>query len=206
MHTEAQDTECAGWYCLNELIDDAARDGRHEFSPFLDMTFEQIIQLKTLPASIRKLKSVKTLVLYSSSLVRVPPEIGEMTSLERFCPYTSYLLHWFPYEIRRCQNLRDSTISARALYGNYKFRPPFPKLPQVHPSYLPGRCSVCEVDLESSTVQQAWISLRIGSDVVPLLVHACSSQCLADLPEPPENYVQHPHQGGLDLLQPDAAR
>jgi hypothetical protein len=48
--------------------------------------------------------------------------------LEVFEPYTSYSLHLFPYELTRCANLRDSTVSTRALYGNFNFRPPFPRL------------------------------------------------------------------------------
>jgi hypothetical protein len=31
-----------------------------------------------------------------------------MSSLENFDPYTSYRLHWLPYEITRCPNLRSS--------------------------------------------------------------------------------------------------
>jgi hypothetical protein len=204
IHLEEQDTECSGWLRLNELIDDAARDGRAEFSPGPEMTPEQWAQITILPPSIAKLKSVKHFILYGSSLVRIPPEIGEMTSLENFTPYTSYRLHWFPYEIRRCEHLKKSTISTRALYGNYKYRPPFPRLPQINSLYFPERCSVCNTSLENVTPKQVWISLAIGTDVVPLLVHACSDQCVANLPTPPENYVQHPHTGGLDLMQPEA--
>lgn len=202
IHIEEQDTECAGWQRLNELIDDAVRDGRHEFSPGPEMTPEQWAQVTVLPSSIAKLKSVKHLILYGSSLVRIPPEIGEMTSLENFTPYTSHRLHWFPYEISRCKNLKRSTISTRALYGNFKFRPPFPRLPQINSAYLPERCSVCNTSLETVTPNQVWISLLIGTDVVPLLVHACSDHCVANLPRPPKKYVQHPHTGGLDLVQP----
>lgn len=202
MHLEAQDTGCSGWQRLNELIDDAARDGREEFSPGPEMTPEQWSQITILPASIAKLKSVKHFILYGSSLVRIPPEIGEMTSLENFTPYTSYRLHWFPYEIRRCKKLKESTISTRALYGNYKFRPPFPQLPQINAFYLPKRCSVCDASLVNLTPKQVWVSLQIGTDVVPLLVHACSEGCVADLPKPPKDYVQYPHTGGLNLVQP----
>lgn len=204
VHLDEQDTECSGWQRLNELIDDAARDGRHEFSPGPEMTPEQWAQVTILPRAIAKLKSVKHFILYGSSLVRIPPEIGEMTSLENFTPYTSYRLHWFPYEIRRCKNLEISTISTRALYGNFKFRPPFPRLPQISSAYLPARCSVCNASLENVMPKQLWISLPIGTDVVPLLVHACSDQCVASLPTPPKNYVQHPHTGGLELVQPAA--
>ena len=65
-------------------------------------------------------------MLYGSNLVRIPAEIGAMTSLEEFTPYTSYRLHWFPYELTRCPRLVRSTVSSSALYGNFKYRPPFP--------------------------------------------------------------------------------
>ena len=51
-----------------------------------------------------------------------------MESLEEFTPYTSYKLHWFPFEITRCIKLVESTVSTRALYGNYLHRTPFPSL------------------------------------------------------------------------------
>src|SRR5207248_5153584 len=85
-------------------------------------------QIRTLPTTIAKRKAVKHLSLYGSYLVRLPPEVGEMTSLEKFTPYTWYSLHWFPYELTRCRSLRNSAVSTRALYGNYKYRPPFPRL------------------------------------------------------------------------------
>ena len=202
IHTERQDTECRGWKRLNELIEKAARDGREEFSPGPEMTPSEWAQITELPKSIGKLKSVKHLILYGSSLVRLPPEIGEMAALERFTPYTSYRLHWFPYEITRCVKLKDSTVSTRALYGNYKYRAPFPKLPQIHPGLVPEVCSVCKGPFRDPIPLQYWISLRVGSDVVPLLVHACSERCIAQLPQPPTNYVGFPHQGGLSLAQP----
>jgi hypothetical protein len=203
IHTEAQDTECTGWRYLNALIEEAARDGRETFTPRSELSPQEWAQIITLPASIATLKAVKHLNLYGSHLVRIPPEIGEMESLEEFTPYTSYKLHWFPYEILRCKNLKESTISTRALYGNDKYRPPFPRLHQLHPSYFPSACSVCRGPLDSATVRQFWISLRVATDVVPLLVHACSDDCIAQLPTPPENYVQTPHQGGLGLKQPE---
>ena len=199
---EEQDTECAGWQRLNALIEEAARDGRTEFSPARDMTPAEWVQIIELPRSIAKLKAVKHLILYGSSLVRIPPEIGEMESLEKFSPYTSYRLHCFPYEITRCRKLKDSTISTRALYGNYKSRAPFPMLPQVFPGWRPARCSVCDGPFGTKFPLQYWITLPVATDVIPLLVHACSEQCIAKLPRPPEEYVDHPHQGGLTLRQP----
>lgn len=202
LHTEQQDTAAAGWTRLLELIEDAARDKREEFSPLREMTPEQWTQIVTLPPSIATLKSVKHFILYGSSLVSIPPEIGEMTSLEQFSPYTSYRLHWFPYEITRCRNLERSTVSTRALYGNFKYRPPFPKLPQRHDSYTPRTCSVCDSPFGSSAPLQFWVSLRVATDVLPLLVHACSQACLSKIPTPHEGYVQALHQGGLELDQP----
>ena len=202
LHTERQDTTAPGWARLVELIDQAARDSREEFSPVREMPPEQWAQITELPASIAKLKSVKHLILYGSSLVRIPPEIGEMSSLEQFTPYTSYRLHWFPFEISRCAKLKESTVSTRALYGNFKFRAPFPKLPQLHEANVPPKCSVCNAPFGDATPLQYWISSLIGSDVLPLLVHACSERCLSRLPKPPDGYVQFPHQGGLQLCQP----
>jgi len=204
LHTEQQDTTCSGWARLLELIEDAARDGREEFSPGREMTPAQWSQITTLPASIAKLTAVKHFILYGSSLVRIPPAIGEMSSLEQFTPYTSYRLHWLPYEITRCKNLKRSTVSTRALYGNFKYRPPFPRLPQLHDLYMPTRCSVCDSPFGDSAPLQYWVSLGVTTDVLPLLVHACSRQCLSKIPAPPNEYVQKLHQGGLGLSQPPA--
>lgn len=202
LHTEQQDTTCSAWTRLLELIDEAANDNREEFSPGREMTPEQWTQIVTLPPSVAKLKAVKHFILYGSSLVRIPPEIGEMSSLEQFTPYTSYRLHWFPYEITRCRKLKRSTVSTRALYGNFKHRPPFPRLPQLHDASMLTRCSVCDAPFGDSAPLQYWVSLGVATDVLPLLVHACSMECLSKIPTPPEEYVQTPHQGGLGLSQP----
>jgi hypothetical protein len=58
-----------------------------------------------------------------------------MTSLEEFHSDASCRLHWFPYEITRCRNLRRSRVSTWGLYGNSKYRPPFP---QLRPRLLPA--------------------------------------------------------------------
>ncbi|GAA4944738.1 hypothetical protein GCM10023205_00410 [Yinghuangia aomiensis] len=216
-HRELQDSAAPGWLRLLELVDEAAEDGREEFKPLVDLTVEQRRQIVTLPASIAKLTAVKHLVLYRSNLVRIPPEIGAMRSLEEFTPYTSYRLHWFPYEITRCPALRRSTVSTRALYGNYKTRPPFPTLPAPGDAAtgLPGTdpairgateirsCSVCDGPVDGTALRQVWISLRTsGADVLPLLVNACSAACVDALPTPTDGYVQEPHTGGPDVVQP----
>jgi hypothetical protein len=217
-HPEEQDTESDGWKHILDLIEEAVADGREEFAPGRDMTPEEWNQIVTLPSTIAKLKSVKHFLLYGSYLVRIPPEIGKMTNLEEFTPYTSYRLHWFPYEITRCKKLRASTVSTRALYGNYKHRPPFPRLqpdrasteelrlddlpPGVWGARSIDTCSVCGSSLDHTGLYQAWISLPVATDVLPLLVNACSEQCIRRLPKPTDNYVQEPHKGGLDVKQP----
>jgi Leucine-rich repeat (LRR) protein len=200
LHVEQQDMECDAWKQLLELVEVAVQDGREEFEPRLEMDRNDWQRIITLPATIGKLKSVKHLMLYGSNLVRIPPEIGEMTNLEKFTPYTSYRLHWFPYEITRCKKLKDSTVSTRTLYGNYKFRFPFPQLPVGEGFFT--KCSVCDTPLNDSNLHQVWISMQVATDVLPLLVNACSQTCIEQLPRPHENYVQKPHRGGLNIQQP----
>lgn len=211
-HTELQDTSSAGWQHLLALIDEAAADGREEFRPLVELSPQERRQIVTLPPSISKLTAVKHFVLYGSNLVRIPPEIGAMTSLEEFTPYTSHRLHWFPYEITRCSKLIRSTVSTRSLFGNFKLRPPFPRLqpPQDSVAELdltgldPRRwgptaihtCSVCDQPIEEGGLHQAWISMRVATDVLPLLANACSSACVAALPGGAEDHISSPHQGG----------
>ena len=203
-HTKAQDTNSGAWKSLEAYIAKVREDRSDELNPMSGVGPENWEQILTLPKSIATLKAVKYLSLYGSHLVRIPPEIGEMAALEEFDPYTSYRLHWFPYEITRCPRLKKSRISTRALYGNYKYRPPFPRLPQTLPELAPATCSVCNGLFSEGKILQAWISLKVATDVLPLLVHACSDQCLKNLPAPAQGYVQSSHLGGLDLVQPEA--
>jgi hypothetical protein len=213
-----QDTSLPGWRRMSELIDEAVADGRDTFRPLPDLAPAGRGELVTLPPGIGRLTRIKELVLYGSALVRIPPEIGAMESLETFVPYTSRALHWFPYELTRCRNLRRSTVSTRALYGNYKYRSPFPHLqPRGALALVPDRdrldprvwgveeirsCSVCSGAIDPARFRQVWISLRVATDVLPLLVNACSTACVQALPEPAEGYVPAPHTGGPDLKQP----
>ncbi|MFD6819886.1 leucine-rich repeat domain-containing protein [Streptomyces sp. NPDC060085] len=167
-------------------------------------------QIVTLPASIGRLTAVRSLVLYGSNLVRIPPEIGDMTSLEQFSPYRSGRLHWFPYELTRCARLERSTVSTRSIYGNYKYRAPFRRLLPPGDSVLdlgsldPVRwgataartCSVCTRPISATGPHQAWISLLVATDVLPLLANACSQACLDTLPPGAEGYISGPHRGG----------
>lgn len=141
----------------------------------------------------------------------------EMESLEAFEPYTSNRLHWFPYEITRCKKLKHSVVSTRALYGNFKYRPSFPalasaggaedlNLSRLAPAVWGGdglaACSVCGASLSQTGVRQAWISMLVATDVLPLLVNACSDRCLRMLPSGAEGYVRTPHRGGPEVQQP----
>ncbi|MBE1531740.1 leucine-rich repeat domain-containing protein [Actinomadura algeriensis] len=219
-HADRQDTGTPGWRHLLALIDEAAADGRTTFKPFVEMSAPERRQIVTLPPTIAKLTAVEHLVLYGTNLVRIPPEIGAMTSLETFEPYTSHRLHWYPYELTRCTRLADSTVSTRVLYGNFKIRPPFPALrpvtdagetdlsaldPGVWGADAVRTCSLCRSPVDRE-LHQAWISYRVGTDVLPLLVNACSSACVAALPDPHPGYVASPHTGGPDITQPPPRR
>lgn len=203
-HSEPQDTNCDAWKILNDLIEKTASENSTEFSPRPKIPLEMWSQIITLPPSISKLKSVKKLDIHGGFLVRIPPEIGEMTDLEELDLYTSYRLHWLPYEVTRCRKLKKSLFSTRILYGNYKYRRPFPQLwpGAPAPNTFSNNCSVCGNAINPGSTIQAWISLRVATDVLPLLVNACSNQCLRQLPAPAFGYVDHPHSGGLELTQP----
>ena len=82
LHDEPQDTDCDAWKRLLELVEQAADDGREEFDPLPEIG-DDYHRIVTLPPTISRLKAVRRLVLYGSNLVRIPPQIGEMTSLER---------------------------------------------------------------------------------------------------------------------------
>lgn len=217
-HADQQDPTADGWKRLLDLIDQAAADGREAFDPREDIPDHEWSQIVTLPPTIGTLTAVKHFILYGSHLVRIPPEIGLMTSLEEFVPYTSDRLHWVPYEITRCANLKDSTVSTRCLYGNFKYRPPFPQLqpgrttthdlalhaldPGVWGAEAIRTCSVCDQPLADAGLYQVWISRWVGTDVLPLLVNACSEACIARLPPAADDYVPTPHRGGPHIVQP----
>ncbi|GII01721.1 hypothetical protein [Planobispora takensis] len=219
-HAQRQDTTSAAWHRLLEAVEEAAADGREEFRPLAGLSPEEQRQIITLPPTIAKLTEVRHLMLYGSNLVRIPPEIGAMTGLQRFTPYTSNRLHWFPYELIRCPRLKSGTVSIRSLYGNAKIRPPFPPLqpgrtstrdldlgdldPEVWGAESIRACSVCDRPIAAAGLHQVWISLRVGADVLPFLVNACSPDCVAALPAPAEGYVPTPHTGGPGIVQPRA--
>ena len=204
IQNNVQDRNGEAWKQLCKYVDIVADEEREEFSPYKELGPELYSQIYTLPETISKLTKVRRLLLYGSKLKRIPPEIGEMKSLEYFDPYTSYDLHWFPYEISKCKNLKDSRISTRALYGNYRNRMPFPNLRHNPVRYFGDKlyCSICGRQISYGETNQLWITLRIGTDTIPLLANLCSKNCENQLPEPPEDYVRIPHKGGKDLKQP----
>ena len=203
-HRETQDTECAAWHQLLDLIQEAHRNGDREFAPL--RRIEQSHQIIKLPPDIGLLKDVRRLSLDGSHLTAIPPQIGVMESLEELILDTSYHLHWFPWEISKCTKLRDSVISTRVLYGNAKTRIGFPPLGeysshnQIPPKTL-RPCSVCLKPFADKGAFRVWISRRIATDVIPMLVNACSQECLEQLPRPAANHISHIHRGGR-VVQP----
>lgn len=202
---DIQDRNSEAWIRLCKYVEKIADKGKDEFSPLEELGQELFSQIHTLPETIAKLKKVKKVWLYGSKLKRLPPEIGQMVSLEYFDPYTSYNLHWFPFEITNCKKLKDSRVSTRILYGNFKNRMGFPSLKNNPIKYF-GEvvyCSVCNKSMTYSETNQLWISLNVGTDVLPLLTNLCSKECESNLPQPAKGYVQNPHKGGSDLVQPN---
>jgi hypothetical protein len=207
LHAEAQDTSCDAWRIVNENIEAAATRGDTVLDPLARLDGDQRQRIVTLPASIGRLKDVRELRLYGSHLVRIPPQIAGMTALEYLDVYTSYCLHFFPYEITKCGNLVRSRVSTRALYGNDEHRPLFPHLELVENreallELTPAMCGVCAQPLGESAPVRRWTTLAVGTDSLPLLVTACSMECINALPAPPADHVQEAHAGGRDVVQP----
>ena len=42
----------------------------------------------------------------------------------------------------------------------------------------------------------------VATDVLPLLVHACTEECISHRPKQPHGYVPKAHRGGLNVSQP----
>jgi len=207
LHDDVQDTTTSAWARVLENVEQARRSSARVLAPLEGLTGEQRGQIVTLPPTIGSLTEVQELRLYGSHLVRLPPEIGGMSALRYLDVYTSYRLHFAPYELSRCRALKDSRVSTRVLYGNYKNRGLFPhlKLPENARGLeltRPKTCSVCDVELGDTTPMARWITLGLGTDWWPLLVHACSWACIDRLPQPAEGYVDHPHTGGHHVKQP----
>jgi hypothetical protein len=86
--------------------------------------------------------------------------------------------------------LRPVTYAAQAAFAELD--------PGVWGTTAVRTCSVCDGPVEKE-LHQVWISRRVGTDVLPLLVNACSAKCLAELPEP--RRLPHRKQTCLCLAQ-----
>ena len=207
LHHDVQDTECSAWLNLLGVVEQAIREQPAEFSPLDGFSGPERARIVTLPSTIAQLTAVRKLRLYGSHLSRIPPEIGGMSSLEYLDVYTSYRLHYVPYELTRCHRLKDSRMSTRALFGNYKNRGKFPDLllednRAALDAVRATTCSVCGVALQGPAFHDRWLTLVVGTDWVPLLATLCGQSCIHKLPTPPEGYVPRPHTGGSSMNQP----
>jgi uncharacterized protein (TIGR02996 family) len=197
LHDDIQDTTSDAWKQICDQIETGIAKEETE----LDFRGAQVV---TLPCSIGRLTTLRRLFLYGSYIARLPRELGLLPELTKLEPYTSYNLHYYPYELARAPQLRMTSVSTRALYGNFKFRPPFPLLAPRDEPMPPRPCSVCDAMFDDRGRHRYWISRRVGSDVMPLLINTCSAACLASALPPSEGYVAKPHRGGPNLQQPPA--
>lgn len=195
---DIQNRDSVAWIKLCEYIELVINEEREEFRPSEGIGPQLYQQIFTLPESITRMKKVKNVNLYGSMLKRIPPEIGQMDALETFSSYTSQYLHWYPYEMTHCKHLKSSQVSTRVLYTHIKGKRGFADLTDNPVRYHGDKvnCSVCRKELDYLQTNQMWISLQVGTDVLPLLVNLCSAQCQSMLSRPPEGYVQFPHKGG----------
>jgi hypothetical protein len=202
MHVEAHDESATGWTQIQNLIAQAARTRSPLFEPSAHIPWDDWMRLVTLPKEIALLSNVREVRLYGSHLRRLPPEVGALSHLQDLDIYTSYSLHWLPYEVTRCNTLRRSRMSTRALYGNMKTRLPFPRLSQPIEALLPTTCSVCNRGFGERAPQLYWTTQRVGTDYAPLLIHSCSEACVKSVPPSPAGFFEAPHKGGGGVGMP----
>ena len=84
IHTEQQDINCTGWQRLNELIEEAVRDKREEFSPGSEMTPTEWAQITELSAGIVSPSGSETFLIIStrpkaSNARRHPPLFDDLS-------------------------------------------------------------------------------------------------------------------------------
>jgi hypothetical protein len=204
MHVETQDQSATGWGQVAHLIERLAQTSAPILEPSAQIPWVDWMRVITLPPELASLTQVKEVRLYGSHLRRLPPEIGRMSSLRVLDVYTSYSLHWLPYEVTRCANLSASRMSTRALYGNGKTRLPFPRLSRPIDVLLPATCSVCDQPFGERGPEPFWTTQRVGTDYVPLLIHGCSNACIDAVPSAPPGFFERPHKGGGGVGMPIA--
>ena len=204
IHKNMQNRDCRAWKELLKLIYRTEETRQPVLDPKKELGLELWNQIETLPKEIGRLKHLKSLVLYRSNLSWLPPEIGQLESLVNLDTYTSYRLHWYPFELTNCKKLETSRVSTRALYGNRKNRAPFPPLKQSPVLNYADRvrCSICDKELSETELNQYWISLRVATDELPLLVNVCSNQCRCKIPFSGTHYYSKAHKGGKSYRYP----
>jgi hypothetical protein len=203
LHVDEQDFGAPGWSHTLDLVRAGVADGVEIFEPSAHMPWDDWMRVVTLPEEISDLKTVQQIRLYGSHLRRLPPQIGRMVALQDLDIYTSYSLHWLPFEVLRCSQLSKTRMSTRTLYGNRKTRLPFPRLSGPVEALMPPSCSVCDRPFGDIAPQLYWVTLRVGTDMAPLLIHSCSSDCTQSVPTPPANYFARPHKGGAGVGMPE---
>jgi len=186
LHGDLPDVSSRAWVRVIERIEAAAARHVEIFEPLEGLSDSERSEITTLPPEIARLTSVRVLKISCSGLSWLPPAIASMRSLEILDVYQSYRLHYLPFEIARCASLRESRVSTRALFGNYKCHAPFPDL--LDPvnraaieAVTPKSCSICSVPIGSGSEHPRWITRRIGTDIVPLLLVVCSVACIEEL-------------------------
>lgn len=209
LHTELQDTSSEGWRRLLDLMHEAMERADTTFRPFLDIPLELHPQIVTLPPEIGAWSELEELLLYASPLSYLPTELGRLPHLRKLTVYTSDPLHWLPYELTRCPALHNTSLSTRNVYGNHKNRAPFPGLTApAHQAFLshvcPETCSVCQARLDPERALHRWHARWVGTDIMPLLLHACSQTCVDAVPDGPD--LPRPHTGGAHQPQPPTHR
>lgn len=194
---DSQDRSGMAWSALLEFIRECEQNSVEVFHPSQQFDLEHWTHIRTLPKEIGRLKNLKHLMVYGSNLTRLPQEIGQLDSLEKFTPYTSYGLRWFPYEITRCTNLKESTVSTRALFGNRKNKKGFPDLKHNPVDYHGGnKCSICDKAESETRFEQYWVSCLVATDVLPLLTIVCSDECFQTIRKSAPGHFDGPHKGG----------
>jgi len=94
---------------MSELVEEATQDSVEVFSPINSFGWDLWSQIIALQKSVGILDQLRSSICMVAICFRYPPEIGHVTHLEEFVPYTSYGLHWFSYEITRCKKLKASS-------------------------------------------------------------------------------------------------
>jgi len=187
---------------------------------------------RTLPDEISALTELQHLHMYGSKLTKVPRCIECLKNLYELDLYTSYALHYLPYEVTRCSALADSRFSIRALFGNGKTNMALPLLPDWQAASQSGvgagevyallqrcgclsleaetvmsfldwnRCSVCKRWYLHDAGSYTWSHCHIGTDTQALLAFCCSARCAKQV----KNQIRFDSRSGKnEALKPESS-